>query len=144
MFMHMHKTHVMQFINCYKLQRCQTAMIKSFPRMRQIPFSAVSVAGLMVPWCRGLVQLFDLMLHLPHNVMLQLVVVFSCHKIPWQSSIRGMSADQEGEVPLLRCRRLPLLTNNPVEPGDYLTCAISAMCFTRETLSIPLVRTCEM
>ena len=55
-----------------------------------------------------------------------------------------MSAGQEGGVPLLRCRRLPALTNNPIEPGDYFTYASSAVCLTRETLSILLVRTCEM
>ena len=55
-----------------------------------------------------------------------------------------MSADQEGEVLLLRCRRLPVLTNNSIEPGDYFTYASSAVCLTRETLSTPLVRTCEM
>ena len=142
MLVHMHKTHVMQFINCYKLRGYQTARVESFPRMQQAPFSAVSVAGLMVPWCRGLVQLFDLELHPPH--ILQPVVVFFCHNIPWQSSIRGMSADQEGEVLLWRCRRLPILTNNSIEPGDCFTHAGSPVCFARETLSILFVRTCKM
>ena len=55
-----------------------------------------------------------------------------------------MSADQEGEVLLLRYRRLPLLTNNSIEPGDYLTYTGGTVCLTRETLSVLIMRTCKV
>ena len=55
-----------------------------------------------------------------------------------------MSADKEGKALLLCCRRLLVLTNDSVEPGDNFMYAGGPVCFTRKTLSILFVRTCKM